>query len=580
MGSLRSGATLATRLLDRFGRLARRGECATAAPRGRRRLLLVQIDGLSSRLLEQAIARGHMPHLARRIASGQLRLRKLLTLHAPSTPVFQAGLLYGDTAGIPGFGWYDRRLGRVVRMDLAEDVEAVQGELDRRGRGLLEGGVSYGTIFTGRALDAFFNVVRWGRPGATPAERRPSPERNRWDHLASLTMGAVIAARLVGPLGAELGAALWDLGRFLRRERTTRFEWRFLYMRLFTAVVLRETETFGLLLDVLRGVPVLYADYFGYDEYAHRRGPDSRLALWNLRAIDEDLERLLGAVARVPDPGYDVFVFSDHGQSACRPFERVVGEPLDALVLSLAAERDGGAPAAVHADALRGLVELRSLRFWARTRWPLVRACIDPYLAWLERHAEAELRRASRLPLHRVRVVTGGSIAHVYVGDGEAPATADAIAARWPRLVDGLARSLGVGLMVARGAHGPLLWYRGRRYHLADRRRLATLPPFRRLGYPVLAAQLAGAVASERSGDLVLFGAFAPGGDTSFDFELGAHGGVHPDELDHFLLHPPSVEVPFGETGGGEALHRFFRARYLDEGEPAGAAEPCRGCGS
>jgi len=39
--------------------------------------------------------------------------------------VFTAGLLYGARGGVPGFGWYDRKLGRQVRMDLAEDVSAL-----------------------------------------------------------------------------------------------------------------------------------------------------------------------------------------------------------------------------------------------------------------------------------------------------------------------------------------------------------------------------------------------------------------------------------------------------------------------
>ena len=61
--------------------------------------------------------------------SGQARLRCLTAASPPSTPVFTAGLLYGARDGVPGFGWYDRALGRQVRMDLAEDVSALEPAL-------------------------------------------------------------------------------------------------------------------------------------------------------------------------------------------------------------------------------------------------------------------------------------------------------------------------------------------------------------------------------------------------------------------------------------------------------------------
>ena len=585
MPSAQPRPSYTARLLDFLGRLARKGERVATPDPARRRLILLQIDGLSSKWLERALSRGYFPHLSRRLAAGQFQWKRLTTVNAPSTPVFQAGLLYGEFGGIPGFGWYDRRLGRVVRMDLAEDCEAVQKDLDHghdRTPGaptlLDDGGVSYGTIFTGRATDTFFNVIRWARPDSTPAERTPEPSKNTWDRLASVAMWSVIGTRLWKPLVMELGTGVWDLARFFHRERTTRFEWRFLYMRLFTSVVLREIETFGIILDVFRGVPVLYADYFGYDEYAHRRGPDGNFALFNLRAIDEDLERILRAVERAPEYNYDVYILSDHGQSESRPFERVMGEDLTSFVLSHAVASEDKKPQRKAglgvSEAVRHLVQIRTMRFWVHTLWPPVRAAFEPYLAWLERHAEAALRIASGKPLDRFRVVTGGTIAHVYLDHGREPAMLETLDEKWPFLVESLALCEGIGLMAARSRRGPVVFYRGKRYPLSDRKKLASLEPFRRAGFEVLSQQLAAAVGSERSGDLVLYGAFAPAGNIAFDFELGSHGGVHPDELDHFLLHPSSVEVPLEGPVRADELHRFFVSRYRMPARPEQPASP------
>ena len=230
---------------------------------------------------------------------------------------------------MPGFGWYDRELGRQVRMDLAEDV---QRRGARRWRGdappLLDGGVSYGTIWPGGAADAFFNVVllhprrdrtgdAWCATPTTSCSRRAA--------------GAGIAGRVASRFLLELGVGLWDFVRWCRRIRSTRFEWRFLYMRLFVSVVMRDVSTQGAIVDMLRGVPRIFLDYLGYDEYAHRRGPDAELALYNLQGIDRAIGKIVRAVRAVPEYGYDIYVFSDHGQSATTPFERVVGRELHRL---------------------------------------------------------------------------------------------------------------------------------------------------------------------------------------------------------------------------------------------------------
>ena len=522
--------------------------------------MLLQIDGLSSERLSRALSDGTLPRLAARIASGQLRLRRLRTATAPSTPVHQAALLYGTTSGIPGFGFYDRALGRTVRMDLAEDVEAMERELEQRGGpGLLEGGVSYGTIFTGHALDTFFNIVRWGRDVSSPSLRPPSPApRNRFDHLASLLTGSIIAGHVAARTLVEFAVGARDLWKFFLRQHTTRFEWRFLYMRVFVSVILRDIATHGAVLDVLRGVPIIYADFVGYDEYAHRRGPDSRLALYNLRGIDEAIERIFAAADSVPEYGYELFVLSDHGQSATLPFAQATGEELAEFVLGHFA----GASRADSAsgEEIRSLVRIRAMRFWAHTLRPTVRALFEPYLAWLQERAEDRLRRhAQGGSSVDVTVVTGGSIAHVYLDHRPAPRTLEELDLDCPELLLALGECRGVGLIMARGRSGPIVMFAGNRYFLSDHASLSRLAPFQIVGVDLLTTQLRAAVASERSGDLVLFGAFAPAGNISFDFEFGSHGGVHPEELDCFLIHPSALEIPLGSTVRAEELYRFFK---------------------
>ena len=506
-----------------------------------------------------------MPHLKKWLESGAARLRSILAATPPSTPVFQAGLLYGEHAGVPGFGWYDRGLGRVVRMDLAEDVLAIERSIQRAAtdRPLLEHGVSYGTIWPAGAAHAFFNVVLFVH-GQSASGR---VVRNLYDQAVSTLAGVEILGRLASRFALELGVAAWDFVSWCRRIRSTRFEWRFLYMRLFVSVVMRDVSTQGAIVDVLRGVPVIYLDYLGYDEYAHRRGPDSEMSLYNLRGIDAAIAKIRRATEEVPDYGYDIFVFSDHGQTATTPFERVVGCDLHQFVLEHAA---GCVAGPIESSAIRELVALRETEFWIRTLWPVLRPPMQLYVAWLKHRLSRRLRRRDRAPLEGIEVVTGGSIAHLYLGalpaaDGGTPAkviTVDQIARRWPRLIDALARCPAVGLLVGKGRRGPVVFFRGQRYDLADRAAIETLEPCRRLGYELLRTHLEQAVNGRRSGDLVLYGAFAEAGEISFDFEFGSHGGLALEELDQFVMYPSEVDFPLKGAVAAEEFYRFFRARY------------------
>src|SRR5207248_5614566 len=85
-----------------------------------------------------------------------------------------------------------------------------------------------------------------------------------------------------------------------------------------------------------------YACFIGYDEYAHRRGPYSRMALLKLWELDRMLGRIIAAVNGLPELGYELYLFSDHGQVATKPAELVLGESLGEHLL--ADGRTAGSP--------------------------------------------------------------------------------------------------------------------------------------------------------------------------------------------------------------------------------------------
>src|SRR2546430_16638319 len=86
------------RFVDRLIRRARRGRAPTA---GRRRLLVVQIDGLSRGVLELALTQGRMPFLRRVVGRGGGRPHPRFVGLPPSPPARPKDAVYRRRPPLP-----------------------------------------------------------------------------------------------------------------------------------------------------------------------------------------------------------------------------------------------------------------------------------------------------------------------------------------------------------------------------------------------------------------------------------------------------------------------------------------------
>jgi hypothetical protein len=259
--------------------------------------------------------------------------------------------------------------------------------------------------------------------------------------------------------------------------------------------------------DLYRGVPAIYVNFLDYDVVSHAFGPADRLAFRSLRRVDRSIQQLARVIRRLPEMGYDLYILSDHGQAPTRPFHRLTGGvPIDRVV------RDFG------------------------------------------------------LGGEEIKVIAAGPNAFVYFTDRREPLAAAEIESRHPGVLARLSRHAGIGLVLARGADGPLCWYRGHRIPLGRRPDPAARDPFaRRADRALVVAGLRDLMAMPSAGDIVLYGTGAPGGDVSFIDELGAHAGPSEAELHTFILHPPSAPLPAGPLSHPVELYPHFRA-YHDAG--------------
>src|SRR5437899_10395764 len=149
------------RWLDRLVRRLYRGRAPEAT---RRRVLIVQIDGLSRSVLTQALTDGTAPFLARLVRQRGWRLTPMSVGLPTSTPAFQMAAMYGVRPDIPGFHYHDKRQRSDVYFPRPGDAARVEASQSQGRRGIVDGGSTYGCVFAGGATASFFNFATITRP--------------------------------------------------------------------------------------------------------------------------------------------------------------------------------------------------------------------------------------------------------------------------------------------------------------------------------------------------------------------------------------------------------------------------------
>src|SRR5436305_8156963 len=198
-------------------------------------------------------------------------------------------------------------------------------EIERRratGRGLLAGGgASRGNLLSGEADEVILTVSRMEE------EKRANP-----GYRAFFANGFNVTRAFVlffWEVLLEWTAAL----RAARRDVRPRGHRGGIYplMRGAMCVIVRDLVVFGVLTDMMRGSPAVYATFASYDEVAHHSGLERADTLEALRKLDQQFGRIERACRYAPRP-YEIVVLSDHGQTQGATFKQRNGYGLDELV--------------------------------------------------------------------------------------------------------------------------------------------------------------------------------------------------------------------------------------------------------
>ena len=298
----------------KYGAMARQLGRPGVGPDPRRGFIVIQIDGLSYDHMMQAVAAGAMPYLRRLLNEHRLAAAPWRCGLPSTTPAVQAGIMFGNRFDIPGFRWYEKERARVVHSRSPDQMQAVRVRVSRGHPGILKGGSCYVSMFDGDADVALF----------TMSTLRPQLffESVRGLGLFLLFfLSPYRVLRLVGLIAVRyLTRLTLRLIALVRPSVFNPFDVISPLVYAISDVILTEVQTFGVMLDIYRCAPAIYANYNTYDEVAHHVGPDHAAAFRVLRSVDNQIRQINRMRARYRRREYDLYVISDHGNTAAVPF--------------------------------------------------------------------------------------------------------------------------------------------------------------------------------------------------------------------------------------------------------------------
>ncbi len=473
-------------------------------------LIILQIDGLARPQFEHALASGKLPFLAKLIRRRHFTVESFYSGVPSTTPSVQAELFHGVRSAVPAFQFLHRATGRMLRMYDAEAAAGIEAELTARGNDpLLKDGSAYSDIYRAGASRS-----RYCSQDLAPDEilRRLHPFKTL---LLCLAYAPTIL-RMAGLVFLECGIAVIDAVKGLRQHEQAIPEIAFIPARVVVCILLREAVRFQVMLDIERGAPVVHANFLGYDEQAHRRGPGSAFAHWTLKGIDCAIRDIYRATGRCRYRDYELIVHSDHGQEHTIPYEVKHGRDFET---------------ALHEVFAAGPLAGREI--WTSKLPERLGHALDQIRRMLGMKPSATPPIGAPDPARQIVVAAMGPLGHLYFPEKIANSDMESYATR-------LVTQAGVPLVLWHDSDGIV--------HAINRHGRWTLPDdlAEILGadHPFLAeaaTDLARLCAHPDAGDLVVSGWDPGNAPLSFPPEKGAHGGPGSAETHGFLLLPDRI---------------------------------------
>lgn len=522
--------------------------------------VIIQADGVAEPVVKNAIRTGYMPFVASWLRSGSHRLGRWEALAPSMTSAAQAGILHGSSEGIPAFRWWERDRGRLMVSNRPSDAREIEQRVSGRADLLAEGGTSIANLLSGGATRSIATTSRLAGDGSSPG----------FDSFRLYLLNPYNVTRGIVTFLAAFVIELFDARRQRSRDIQPRVSrgMPFPFLRAATTTFLGDMIIDLVISEMARGVPILYADYLGYDEVAHYAGPERPEAMAQLDRVDRMVRSLARAAESAPRR-YHFILLSDHGQSQGLPFAERYGMSLEELVLELMS----GQPTSLDAS--------HDLEGWGAVNAFFTEvARVQGRGGRLVRRALSGQEHEGAVSLHQrlapptaaevvpgptppdVVVAASGNLANIYLTGFRARLGLEEIERLHPGLLRGLIRHPGIGFVLVRSERHGAVVLGSRGVHFLDEDRIEGQDPLLVFG-PHAPDNLRRLDGFEHVGDILVNSMYDPSTEEIAPFEphVGAHGGLGGPQTRAFILYPAFLDdgpEPVALVGA-EAVHARLR---------------------
>ncbi len=522
-------------------RLGRKAQRMAKGPQQRERgMVLLEIDGLSYERMQKAIDTGLMPSVHELVKKNSHCL-SFYDCGLPSqTSSCQAGILFGNNSAIPAFRWYDKRLRRMLVSNHLEDA-AVINDFHSNGKGLLRGGSSINNLMNGDAARTLLTLSTLAGVSKIQTERATDLFNSFW--LNPYTFARAIALSIVD-LVREVVQSLRQMV-LNEQPRINRLYGGYPFLRVITNVFLRDLATYAVMQEIIRGTPIIYTTFVGYDEVAHHAGPDTSDAMRTLLSYDRQVRHVLQTIDQLAPMDYDLFILSDHGQTIGATFRQRYGTTLSELIDTLTvpdvsvSEMKTQEAGQSFVKALLSELNLANNTLEEKKNTRIRRAAMQATMKTLG--GMDEMPPSASVEQSEIVVCASGCLAHVYFSTlNQDKVSLDAIETAHPNLIQSLVQHAGIGFLVGYDDDGNVLML-GKN----GARNLTTgavsgndpLAPFDKPDFRV--EQILRLAQFDNAGDLILNSTlYEDGSVAAFEELVGSHGGLGGQQTHAFILHP------------------------------------------
>jgi endonuclease/exonuclease/phosphatase family metal-dependent hydrolase len=280
-------------------------------------IIMIQIDGLSKNDFEKAVNSGRMPFLENLLKKNGYKLYSLYSGLPSTTPAVQGELFFGIKTCVPSFQFKDHETGKMTSLFNPNTAYKLQKKLEEKAeKNILKDASTYSDIYTGIKEYSSFCT---SSSGFSDYIKKANPLKLIW----FFSIHGFIFIRIIALLVIETIIAFIDFFRGIIKGKNLFKEMLFVPNRVALVILLRELITLGVKMDAASGLPLIHCNFLGYDEQSHRRGPDSKFAMWTLKGIDRCIKNIFRSSKRSDCRDYDVWIYSDHGQEKTVSYEKL-----------------------------------------------------------------------------------------------------------------------------------------------------------------------------------------------------------------------------------------------------------------